>query len=304
MSSMPLTCRICNNPMQRSRTSKPQGQAAHNKCRREENGGHGRTGYHKGCRCKECTEAQRVSLAAYAARITERDGVSPAAQRRRQAQGLDPLQTIDCYMCNERLTNVRSNTARYPLHKACRKTAPEWMRKGWDDPTEERAARLAARQAKAAAKAAAALKAPKDMRSLMRAGYEDGDYTKFLAGLKAKVFIAEGGCWEWQGRIKKKKTDSTGYPEMTISNKPVQVHRLVIEAREGKPLGVLAAHHTCANTICVNPDHLQPVTHRENMAEMLARNSLEARIVELEGALTEVAPTHPLLNRIGHALAA
>jgi hypothetical protein len=54
----------------------------------------------------------------------------------------------------------------------------------------------------------------------------------------------------------------------------------------------------CANSACVNPDHLQPVTHRENVAEMMARQSLLARIRELEARLAEVAPGDPLLDVI------
>ena len=296
-----LTCYICNDPMVKGRTSKPQGEAAHNKCRAQRGGGHGRTGYDYGCRCEVCTEAKRVATAEYVAKVKSRDGVSPSAQRRRQAQGLDPLQIIDCYMCNERLTNVRSNTARYPLHKACRKTAPEWMRRGWDDPTEERAAALATRQAKSAEIEAKKLaKANTDQRSDLRAGYEDGDYCRFLRGLRVKSTVSANGCWEWQGKLNRNKATSSGYPTIAFAGRSMQVHRLVIEAREGKPLGVLAAHHMCANSACVNPDHLQPVTQRENVAEMLARTSLEARIQELEAALRAAAPNHPALNRVSH----
>ena len=76
------------------------------------------------------------------------------------------------------------------------------------------------------------------------------------------------------------------------------MHRAVLEAKEGAILGSQAAHHKCANSHCVNPDHLQPVTHRENAAEMMARKSLTARIRELEVALGEVAPGHELLKVI------
>lgn len=56
-----------------------------------------------------------------------------------------------------------------------------------------------------------------------------------------------------------------------------------------------AGHHTCGDSRCVNPDHLQPVTHRDNTAEMLARHSYLARIAELEEALATIDPSHPLL---------
>jgi hypothetical protein len=51
--------------------------------------------------------------------------------------------------------------------------------------------------------------------------------------------------------------------------------------------------------MCVNPSHLQAATHVENIAEMKARKSYEARIAELEQALMLLEPLHPLLMQIG-----
>lgn len=133
-----------------------------------------------------------------------------------------------------------------------------------------------------------------DVRSAIRAGYEDGDYRKFIEGvLESSEW--NGECLEWQ-----RTKNLSGYPTVRFGKKDKALHRLVIEVREGKPLGKLAAHHKCANTICVNPDHLQPVTHRENIAEMNARRSLEMRIQELEEALIQMDPGHPALDRVSH----
>ena len=76
------------------------------------------------------------------------------------------------------------------------------------------------------------------------------------------------------------------------------VHRLSLEAHLAASLGSQPAHHKCANTTCVNPEHLQPVTHRENVAEMLARRYMEQRIRALESALHDVAPDHPMLSEV------
>lgn len=132
-------------------------------------------------------------------------------------------------------------------------------------------------------------------RGAIRSSYEDGDWTGLLAAIKADCIMTANGCWQWS-----RKTNDN-YPVVRLAGKAHQVHRLSLLAKHGKPLGVLAAHHKCANSMCVNPDHLQPVTHRENVAEMLARNSLEARIKELEDALRGVSPTHEALNRISAA---
>ena len=76
------------------------------------------------------------------------------------------------------------------------------------------------------------------------------------------------------------------------------MHRLSLEAKYGAPLGSQAAHHVCANTRCVNPEHLQPVTHRDNTAEMMARRAYVDRIAELEEVIKELAPDHEVLNRV------
>lgn len=132
-------------------------------------------------------------------------------------------------------------------------------------------------------------------RSALRAAYEDGRWGSLLDAILAAATLTEQGCWEWSRKIK------GGYPVVCIAGRWHQVHRLSLLAKHGKPLGVLAAHHKCANSRCVNPEHLQPVTHRENAAEMLARNSLESRIKELEDALRGVSPGHEALNRIESA---
>lgn len=138
----------------------------------------------------------------------------------------------------------------------------------------------------------AALKAS---RSPLRAAYEDQDYPALVEAIKADATVTSDGCWHWARKSK------GNYPIVVIGGKWHQVHRLSLHGKHGKPLGVLAAHHKCANSMCVNPEHLQPVTHRENVAEMLARNSLEARIKELEDALRGVSPEHDALHRISSA---
>lgn len=133
----------------------------------------------------------------------------------------------------------------------------------------------------------------------IRAGLEDGNWGLLVWGLWSYSEVASNGCWEWQGRT------STGrYPYPIVrwhqngKRTQYQAHRLALMARLGADLGSQAAHHLCANSLCVNPDHLQAVTHRENVAEMLARHSYLARIRELEAALEAVSPGHELLSRV------
>lgn len=149
----------------------------------------------------------------------------------------------------------------------------------------------------------------KAQRSPIRAAYEDQDWPAVIEAIKAKSTITEEGCWEWQGQARQGKRSGGRYASISWgpgNGKTYQVYRLALEAKHGKPLGKQAAHHMCANTICVNPEHLQPVTHAQNAAEMMARRYYESRIADLEAALMQAMPHHPLLNEIGtiQALAA
>lgn len=86
MPSMTLTCRVCNLPMQRGRTSQPQGEAAHNACRsgRESTRSqHGASGYRGGCRCEECRAGQVSKMKDYADLYRKKNGIHPITAYRR-----------------------------------------------------------------------------------------------------------------------------------------------------------------------------------------------------------------------------
>lgn len=68
------------------------------------------------------------------------------------------------------------------------------------------------------------------------------------------------GCWLWFGAC-----DRHGYGHVRINGFLYKAHRLVYECVKGPiPVG-LEPDHLCRLPCCVNPDHLEPVTHRENM---------------------------------------
>lgn len=65
-------------------------------------------------------------------------------------------------------------------------------------------------------------------------------------------------CWWWTGRTSK------GYGMFSLDGGSVLAHRFAYEMSHG-PLGRCDLDHLCRNPGCVNPAHLEPVTHRENV---------------------------------------
>jgi hypothetical protein len=60
--------------------------------------------------------------------------------------------------------------------------------------------------------------------------------------------------------------------------RPVRAHRFAYENLVGEIPDGLALDHLCRNPRCVNPDHLEPVTHAENVRRGYAPNMLLNRL--------------------------
>lgn len=67
------------------------------------------------------------------------------------------------------------------------------------------------------------------------------------------------GCWCWVGA-----TDKRGYGRFHLDERSVPAYRAVYEAHIKKVPKGLELDHLCRNPNCVNPAHLEPVTHSEN----------------------------------------
>lgn len=67
-------------------------------------------------------------------------------------------------------------------------------------------------------------------------------------------------CWIWKGR-----TDRLGYGRIRYEKRTRLVHDVSWEIANGAVPDGLELDHLCRNTSCVNPSHLEPVTHAENM---------------------------------------
>ena len=105
---------------------------------------------------------------------------------------------------------------------------------------------------------------------------------------------SSGGCWMWAGQIQ------MGYGRFFSASHGgrVQAHRYSYAIANGinvrdLPPG-MTIDHLCRCRSCVNPDHLELVTQRENTKRMLAwraieeeNKSLRARVLELETKLAQ-----------------
>lgn len=72
------------------------------------------------------------------------------------------------------------------------------------------------------------------------------------------------GCWLWIGT----RTDNGRgliYGKMQAYRKPWKAHRLSYHLLVGRIPEGLTIDHLCRNTLCVNPQHLEPVTAGENV---------------------------------------
>lgn len=68
-------------------------------------------------------------------------------------------------------------------------------------------------------------------------------------------------CWEW-----KAGKDWDGYGNFFVSHtRCIKAHRFAYEILVGSIPEGLTLDHLCRNRGCVNPKHLEPVTHKENI---------------------------------------
>lgn len=67
-------------------------------------------------------------------------------------------------------------------------------------------------------------------------------------------------CWLWTG-----KRHSLGYARFWVNGQREFVHRYAYELLVGSIPDSLEIDHLCRVRHCVNPDHLEAVTHKENL---------------------------------------
>lgn len=124
------------------------------------------------------------------------------------------------------------------------------------------------------------------------------DLTRFTS----KFSVNEAtGCWEWSGA-----RDRGGYGRFTFRGRLHAAHRVAYELFVGPIPEGLDIDHLCRVRNCVNTEHLEPVTTRENIVRGLAPALAGLRMAskthcprghEYTEANTYIAPTGGRLCR-------
>lgn len=271
-------------------------------------------------KCIACSAEERLSVQYRSCKETECDQKHHAkgycrahyvehcvTQKQDYSKVVRSIRTLQCLGCGQAFECSTRSTRKYCSHACAMKNRPKW-KIGAPAPSREQSERkkLKARSCEWCGQVFESTNRrrfctkdcqyiwQRDSEQANRNGrvlnmaIEDHDYDTILSEVSKRVRRMSTGCWEWPVQDKNGYAKHIGMP----------LHRIVLEAKHRAPLGSQAAHHKCANSGCVNPDHLQPVTHAENSAEMLQRAAMTQRISELEQVVAELSPNHPVLNRI------
>lgn len=75
-----------------------------------------------------------------------------------------------------------------------------------------------------------------------------------------------GDCWIWTGSIR-----NDGYGRYPVNRQWKGAHRVAYELYKGPIPEGLLVRHKCDNPLCINPEHLELGTNKDNVWDMYLR---------------------------------
>lgn len=89
---------------------------------------------------------------------------------------------------------------------------------------------------------------------------------------RAYMPITESGCWLWM-----LSTDGRGYGQFLYKNKNIKAYRAAFDLFRGPVPEGKVIDHLCRVRLCVNPNHLEPVSFKENVLRGESPTAINAR---------------------------
>lgn len=92
----------------------------------------------------------------------------------------------------------------------------------------------------------------------------------------SKIKKLDNGCWIWNGFLDKK---GYGYFKIKLGIPGLQImaHRASYLLFIGDLIKGLEIDHLCRNRACVNPEHLEQISHKENNRRSESPTAINAR---------------------------
>lgn len=81
-------------------------------------------------------------------------------------------------------------------------------------------------------------------------------------------------CWEWKSNF-----NGTGYGRIKVGRKNIAAHRWAYEFCRGPIAEGMTLDHLCRNRKCINPEHLEEVSLKENILRGTAPSAQYARSI-------------------------
>ena len=90
--------------------------------------------------------------------------------------------------------------------------------------------------------------------------------------VRLRLRIDPTGCWIYTGCL-----TSRGYGHIRFGKTMKMVHRVMFEHQKGPVPDGMDVDHICRNRACCNPDHLEAVSHKENVRRGVAGSTWRDR---------------------------